>query len=316
MKKNPFKIFAVLVLFLLFSPINFAQLRVEKGIEDHIAQLDNQQIHYLKMGSGPKTLLLLHGWPESSLMWKEMMPKLLGNNEYTIITPDLRGINGSSIPSAEFDKATLAKDIHQLIEHLKLKNVIIIGHDIGGMVTYAYARLYPKEIIGFAILDVPLPGLGTWDQLMTTEHVWHFRLHHQKPLAEELVLGRQETYFRYFIRGHTADPNAIDDISIKSYAESYRPYASLNAGFEWYRAFNEDVSFNRSHKEKIDVPLLLVGAEYSMKQSLNITKESLKSVGITNIKTAVVDNSGHYIVEEKPKQTYQIIFDFISEIGQ
>lgn len=96
--------------------------------------------------------------------------KTLRYNEYTIITPDLRGINGSSIPTQEFDKATLAKDIHTLIEHLKLKNVIVIGHDIGGMVTYAYARLYPKEILGFAILDVPLPGLGSWDYLMTTDY--------------------------------------------------------------------------------------------------------------------------------------------------
>ncbi|SEP87833.1 alpha/beta fold hydrolase [Epilithonimonas lactis] len=304
------------MLLLFFSTTNFAQSSAEKDIEDHIAKLDDQQIHYLKLGSGPKTLVLLHGWPETSLMWKQMMPKLLGNNEYTIITPDLRGINGSSIPTAEFDKATLAKDVHKLIQYLKLKNVIIIGHDIGGMVTYAYARLYPKEILGFAILDVPLPGLGTWDQLMTTEHVWHFRLHDQKPLAEELVLGKQDIYFRYFIRGHSASPDAVADTSINSYANSYSTYASLNAGFEWYRAFGEDVSFNRSHKEKINVPLLLVGAEFSMKESLTITKDSLQSFGITNIRTAVVDKAGHYIVEEKAEETFKIISKFISEVAR
>jgi pimeloyl-ACP methyl ester carboxylesterase len=313
MNKDTFTILA-LVLLLLFFQNSTAQLKLENKIEDCTAHLDNQQIHYLKIGSGPKTLVLLHGWPESSFMWKKMMPKLLGNNQYTIVTPDLRGINGSSIPTQEFDKAALANDIHKLIKHLKLKNVIVIGHDIGGMVTYAYARLYPKEILGFAILDVPLPGLGSWDYLMTTEHVWHFRLHNQKPLAEQLVLGRQETYFRYFIHGHSANGMAIDDAAINSYASAYDSYASLNAGFEWYRSFGKDVSFNLSRNEKLDVPLLLVGAEFSMKESLSGMKESLKSAGVTHITTAVVSNSGHYIVEEKPEESYKILFDFISEI--
>ena len=182
------------------------------------------------------------------------------------------------------------------------------------MVTYAYARLYPNEVLGVAILDVPLPGLGSWDYLMKTEHVWHFRFHDQKPLAEDLVMGKQKNYFRYFIHSKSVNKLAIDDDAINAYAKAYKTKSSLSAGFEWYRAFPKDVTFNLAHKETLNVPVLLVGAEFSMKDALEGLKESLKTVALSNVETAVIMNSGHYIVEEKSEETSKIILDFVSKI--
>jgi pimeloyl-ACP methyl ester carboxylesterase len=313
MKNKILKGLLFLILLHLFIPQLRAQ-QEEGDIVENIAQIGDQHIHYLKMGSGSKTIVLLHGWPESSYMWKKMMPKLKNGNEFTIIAPDLSGVNGSSAPHGKFDKATLAHDIHKLIKHLELQNIMLIGHDIGGMVAYAYTRLYPTEILGTAILDVPLPGLGTWDNLMTTEHVWHFRFHDQKPLAENLIMGKQEQYFRYFIDGHSANRAAIDHDAIKAYSKAYSTHSSLNAGFEWYRTFPQDVLFNISHKEKIKTPILLVGAEYSMKDSLEDLKNSLSNLGINSIKTAVVMGSGHYLVEEELEETSKILLMFITDV--
>lgn len=312
MKIKTLNLLKVLYIFLLFSQMLFAQSNTQGKIEDKVAKFSDQQIHYLQSGSGSNTIILLHGWPESSFMWKETMFKLAGN--YTVIAPDLRGVNNSSVPKNEFDKASLAEDIHKLVNYLNLKNVIVVGHDIGGMVTYAYVRLYPNEILGAAILDVPLPGLGSWDYLMKTEHVWHFRFHDQKPLAEDLVMGKQKNYFRYFIDSKSVNKSAIDDDAINAYAKAYNTKSSLNAGFEWYRAFPKDVTFNLAHKESLNVPVLLVGAEFSMKDALDGLKESLKTVGLINIETAVIMNSGHFIVEEKPEETAKIILDFVSKV--
>jgi hypothetical protein len=88
MRKTLFKTFIVLALMHFSMHTINAQEMTKALIEDKIAMLDQQQIHYLKMGSGPKTIVLLHGWPESSHMWRETMPKLIGNNEYTVIAPD------------------------------------------------------------------------------------------------------------------------------------------------------------------------------------------------------------------------------------
>ncbi len=315
MKKSILNLSAVVVFQLLAIQSINSQTKGNNNISDKIANFDSQQIHYLQSGSGTNALVLLHGWPESSYMWKHIIPKLSKDKSLTIIAPDLRGINGSTTPDDKFDKASMAGDINKLVEHLNLDKVIVVGHDIGGMVAYAYARLYPKNIVGLGILDVPLPGLGTWDELIKTEHAWHFLFHNQKPLAENLVIGNQEEYFRFFMHGHSVNKKAIDNNVIEEHARAYTTRASLKAGFEWYRAFSDDALFNITHTAVIDFPVLLVGAQYSMESSLPEMRKSLELVGVNSITTATVAESGHYIVEEKPDETTKLIIDFITKVN-
>ena len=97
---------------------------------------------------------------------------------------------------------------------------MIAGHDIGGMVAYAYARLFPSTASGVAILDVPIPGLAPWDAIASSPHAWHFDFHAQVPLAEALVSNTQATYFRYFINRVGKHPAAISDEAVRTYARA------------------------------------------------------------------------------------------------
>lgn len=289
------------------------------GIVDRTVQVGARQVHYLRAGSGPTTIVLLHGWPQSSYEWRRVMPLLA--DRFTVVAPDLPGIGGSSgpaggasAPTAAFEKAALARDLHSFVATLGARRVVLAGHDVGGMVAYAYARLYPRELAGVAILDVPLPGVAPWDAIRASGHAWHFQFHEQHPLAETLVAGRQAAYFRYFINSNAANPSAIPDADVAAFARAYESPASLHAGFGFYRAFAADGQFNRAHAEPLDVPVLLAGADRSMGSGEAEMERGLRALGVRDIRVAVIPNSGHWIAEENPQATATVIAGFAAGV--
>ena len=100
------------------------------------------KLHYLTAGRGP-AVLLLHGYAETSRMWRPLIPKLAAN--HTVIAPDLPGIGDSDIPADGLDMSHAAVRIHQLIRSLGISKAAVVGHDIGLMVAYAYAAQFPGK---------------------------------------------------------------------------------------------------------------------------------------------------------------------------
>jgi len=133
--------------------------------------------------------LLLHGFPQDWYEFHQIMPRLA--KQFTVIAVDLRGVGGSAASADGYDAANMAKDIHQLAEQLHLERVYVAGHDIGGMVAYAFARLYPETIRGVMMLDAPLPGLGPWEEIKANPIAWHINFHQAPELPERLLAGRQ-----------------------------------------------------------------------------------------------------------------------------
>lgn len=262
------------------------------AITEQTANVGTRQSRYVRGGSGATTVVLLQGWPQSSHQWR-VMPLLAGG--FTGIAPDLPGIGGSTGPAggaaapvAAFEKAALARDIHAFGARLGPRRVLLIGHDIGGMVAYAYARLYPDELAGVTILDVPLPVIAPWDMVKEVLQGWHFGVNRQEPLAEVLVAGRQMAYLRYFIDSNAFDRSAIPDADVAAYAAAYRSPASLHAGFGFYCSFAADEAVNASHREPLDVPVLLAGADHSMGSGEAQLEQGLRALGLRNVRVAVI----------------------------
>src|SRR5437899_3811223 len=109
----------------------------DKAISSRTADVDGVQLHYLTAGQGPTVVILLHGYAETSRMWRPIIPQLA--ERFTVIAPDLPGIGGSSIPKIGIDMTTSARRIHALVRSLGVAQVRVVGHDIGLMVGYAYA---------------------------------------------------------------------------------------------------------------------------------------------------------------------------------
>jgi pimeloyl-ACP methyl ester carboxylesterase len=124
-----------------------------KGAE-RFAKVNGVRLRYLVGGQG-SPVVLLHGFAETSHMWRPIMPLLA--ERHTVVVPDLRGAGGSAKPPSGYDKKNMAVDIHELTATLNLDHVRIVGHDIGLMVAYAYAAQFPERTERVVLMDAFLP---------------------------------------------------------------------------------------------------------------------------------------------------------------
>ena len=136
------------------------------------------RLHYIEAGAGPRVVVLLHGYPQTSHAWRHVIPPLVDAG-FRVVAPDYRGAGHSSRPEGGYDKRTMAEDIHRLVrEHLQIEGPIaLVGHDIGLMVAYAYAQAYRDELSHLVLMEASIPGTSVFDAFLSNPSVWHFSFH-------------------------------------------------------------------------------------------------------------------------------------------
>lgn len=262
-------------------------------------------LHVRIGGHGP-AVLLLHGFGETGDMWAPLAAKLMATR--TIIAPDLRGMGYSARPATGYDKKTQALDIAGMLDALKIERADLVTHDIGNMVGYALAALYPQRISRFVIMDAPLPGIGPWEEITRSHALWHFSFH--GPDAERLVAGRERIYLDRFWNEFSADPAKFDEETRQHYARIYALPGAIHAGMEQFKAFDQDAEDNKAllGNGKLPMPVLAVGGEKSFGATMAVVMRSAAD----NVAEAVVPNSGHWLMEENPAATIALIIDFLA----
>jgi len=297
----------IAVVFAAFLLPAFAHAKAGDAIGSHTAKVNGVEIHYLAAGAGDKTpVILLHGYAETGHMWLPLIPKI--DDGRPVIAPDLRGIGGSSKPDSGYDKKTAAQDIHALAQSLGFKKVIIVGHDIGLMVAYAYAAQYPDDVERIALMDAFLPGVGDTSGIFLLRDKWHFNFFGETPL--KLVAGRERIYFEHFWNDFAADPkHSIPEKDREFYTKEYAQPGGMRAGFEYFRAFDQDgKDFAAFSQKKLTMPMLVLSGEKSGGDFL-INQGKLVD---TNVKGVIIKGSGHWIMEEAPDQTIPALVAFIN----
>jgi pimeloyl-ACP methyl ester carboxylesterase len=187
--------------------------------------------------------------------------------------------------------------------------VSIVGHDIGLMVAYAYAAQFPQGTERVVLMDAFLPGIGNWKDVWLLRDLWHFHFHGEVPLA--LVKGRERTYFEHFWNDFAADPKqSIPEAARRIYASAYAQPGAMRAGFEYFKAFSQDANdFGQFSKTKLSTPVLVLTGE---KASGNVLIEQARLVA-TDVQGVVVPGSGHWLMEEAPRQVIPQIVAFINQ---
>jgi pimeloyl-ACP methyl ester carboxylesterase len=228
--------------------------------------------------------------------------------KFTVVAVDLRGVGGSSATPGGYESANMAEDIRQLTEQLKLEQVYVVGHDIGGMVAYAFARLYPQATRGAMILDVPLPGIEPWEESVAGPEFWHIPFHQTPNLPEQLLAGRQAVYFRSMLHS-----DQFSDSDVAHFAASYAEPDHLRAGLELYRAFPANGVFNASQRSAIDVPLVwAAGAKSFFGKIGSRLAQDLRAHGCRNVKTEIIKDSGHEVMIDQPEIVVELIERYAS----
>jgi len=269
------------------------------------AQVNGTILHYVRGGVG-SAVILLHGFPEDWYEYHRVMPLLA--KQFTVVAIDLRGIGGSVETAGGYDAANMAEDVHQLVEHLHLEDVYVVGHDIGGMVAYAFARRYTDTCRGVMLLDAPLPGLGPWDAVKTNPIIWHIDFQQTPDLPEQLIAGREAIYFRHFL-----DNSTFSDADVARYAQAYAAPEHLHAALEIYRAFPANEKYNTAQQNLISVPLVLAPGEHSPFAKLMPSfAQALRAHGCAKVKIEVIQNSVHYVADEQPEVVAELIERYAS----
>ena len=215
-------------------------------ISSRTADLEGVKFHYLTAGQGP-AVILLHGYAETSLMWKPIIPALA--ERFTLIAPDLPGIGGSSIPADGLDMTTAAVRIHALAASLGIHSAEVVGHDIGLMVAYAYAAVFPAEVKKLVLMDAFLPGVEGWESVYNNPGIWHFRFN--GPTPEALVEGRERIYFEHFWNNFAADKTrSIPETARELYAAAYARTGRMRAGWAYFVSFHGRQRLQRFRKNE------------------------------------------------------------------
>jgi haloacetate dehalogenase len=264
-------------------------------------------------GSGPP-LLLLHGHPQTHVMWHKVAPRLA--REFTVVAPDLRGYGESSKPPTTEDhepysKRAMARDAVALMRHFGFERFDVAGHDRGGRVAYRLALDHPERVRRLATLDI----IPTGEHFRRTDMkfalgYWHwFFLAQPHPFPENVIGANPDAFFSGRPnRANVHDPEALDD-----YLRCYRNPQTIHAACEDYRAAaTYDFALDEADrgKKKIAAPLLALwasrGALPAWYDVLAIWRD-----WADDVRGHAID-AGHFIPEEAPDATYDALRGFFA----
>jgi pimeloyl-ACP methyl ester carboxylesterase len=276
----------------------------DKHIVSRDAEVDGVKLHYMTAGHGTP-LILLHGYAETSLMWKPIIPLLA--ERFTVIAPDLPGIGDSAIPADGLDMKTAAVRMHALARSLGVQQAEVVGHDIGLMVAYAYAAQFPSEVTKLVVLDAFLPGVGDWEAVYNSPFLWHFRFNGTTP--EALVEGRERIYFEHFWNDFAADKtHSLPEADRKAYTAAYSRPGRMHAGWAYFVSFQQAAKdFAQLSQTKLTMPVLVIGGEKSLGDALAKQMNLVAS----NVTVVVLKGTGHWVLEERPKETTEALTKFL-----
>lgn len=282
------------------------------------------RIHYVETypshGKQEKgTVLLIHGFPETSYQFRHAMVPL-AQAGYHVIAPDKLGHGFSSKPVGStdqqepFTKKSLANDLHKLVtKHMGIKDKVhVVGHDIGGMVAHAYVCQFPDDVASVIWGECPLPGSTLYESEKHSRALWHFDFQSHNPdIAVALVQGKERIYLKHFYDRLTQNQAAFTPEVVDFYVMQFSQPDALRCAFLTYRAFEIDAEHNRKwrqEKSKVKVKNMVL----SGKESFHAPHaESMAKEFYENVNVGLVSDSGHYLAEENPESFVREVLRFI-----
>jgi haloacetate dehalogenase len=283
------------------------------GFEQRRVAASGATIDLVTGGSGPP-LLLLHGYPQTHVLWRKQAPRLA--EQFTLVIPDLRGYGDSSKPPAGIDfgaysKRALAQDQVETMAALGFERFRVAGHDRGARVTHRLLRDHPERIERAALLDIvpTLYRFETIDQKAATGSYHWFFLIQPAPFPERLIGAECEYYLRHSL-GLDRNPAALEPDVFAEYLRCFSNPGTIRATCDEYRAgASIDLVHDRADRGvKVTMPLLVLWGERSGQGSgydvLAVWREHAENVAGQAI------TSGHFLPEEAPDETYRALRDF------
>lgn len=287
------------------------------GFKNQYADVNGTQLHYVDGGSGP-VLVCLPGWPQTWYSYKGIAIDLA--KHFRVIVVDIRGMGSSATPQDGYDKRTMANDVHELIKHLGLQEVYLLGHDIGGMVAMSLAFNYPQAVNKLILADglhpnegmmqMPLmPAAGTFGDKIDTQrpYTWWMSFNQVKHLPEKLLEGRFRYLLDWLFHYVMVDDTKMPDFEREVYANVYNQPERIRASNAWYQTFAQDIEDSKSY-QPLTMPVLGIASNVSY----GFYRFALPQVAEQHELVHLAD-TGHYMFEENPREVTEAIIQYLQE---
>ena len=287
------------------------------GFELRQAQVNGVRISYAIGGDGP-AMLLLHGHPQTHIVWRKVAPRLVKAG-YTVIAPDLRGYGDSEAPPSDpthapYSKREMARDQVALLDHLGHDSAIVIGHDRGGRVAHRMALDHPDRVSRIVVLDIaPTATMyARTDKEFATRYFWWFFLIQPFDLPERMIGADPEYFLRRHIDGQVKTPGAVDDAAFAEYLRCYDNPDTIHAICEDYRAAASiDLDHDAADADfRITAPLLALWGQKGVVGDLYDVVATW--VEKANTVTGKALPCGHAIPEEVPELLVDDVLGFLN----
>ncbi|MFE2182379.1 alpha/beta fold hydrolase [Streptomyces sp. NPDC059455] len=281
-------------------------------LQHRMVWADDLRFHIVEAGEGP-TIVLVAGFPQSCYAWRRLMPLLA--DRFHVIAVDLPGQGDSDKPVDGYDTLTTGKRLRSLLKVLGEDWYVLVGHDIGAWVGYAYAHQFAADLRGVVLLDGNIPGVTLRPTITLGPdnwRNWHFLFNPIPDLPEALLQGRERILIEWFFSRKTANwMSTFSKADIDEYERVYQAPGGLRGMLGYYRAVLEDIEQNTPlMRRKIGVPVLALGGEVGSAPDLY---ESMRPLG-HDVRGGVIVGSGHYIPEEEPEALAREISDFVNDL--
>lgn len=287
-----------------------------KGFQEIRIHTGGVEIH-VKYGGSGKPILLLHGYPQTHMMWYQLAPRLVEQN-YTVVIPDLRGYGDSEKPvgledHSNYSKRIMAEDQVRVMEALGFDKFDLVGHDRGARVAHRLVLDYPERVTSCTMMDI----LPTYDMYQATDmefakgyYHWFFLIQ-PVGIPERLIGSDPGFYLRSLLDAWSRNKACFEEGMVEEYIRAFSLPNGVHATCEDYRAAAtiDLVHDMKDREKKIEVPLLvlwggkgLVGKLYDV---LGVWREHA-----TNVVGKPLP-CGHFLPEEAPEETYEALIKFL-----
>ena len=211
-------------------------------MDSNTASIGDMNMFYLSEGSGPEAVILIHGFAETSHVWKRVIPALAG--KFRVIAPDLPGFGDSDIPKDGLDMTAASVRIHKLVKSLGIQKARVVGHDFGVMVGYAYAAQFPTETEKLVLMEAPLPGIAGFERLtMDLLGIFDLLVQLLRSLWKE---GSEYTLSIFGMISPLTVHVSIAEEDRKIYTEKYSRPGRMHAAWQYYAGFLQPAKSSQS----------------------------------------------------------------------
>ncbi|MBV8819328.1 MAG: alpha/beta hydrolase [Acidobacteriaceae bacterium] len=293
--------------------------------EDHYAEVNGVRLHYVSAGKGP-LILFLHGFPEFWYEWKNQLAEF--GKDHLAVAPDMRGYNLSAKPEDvdQYEVRFLIEDVRALAEHLGYKKFVLVGHDWGGAVAWAYAMAHPDTLEKLVIVNAPHPGVFSRLLVMdpAQQKASQYMLMFRSPQAEQMLSANNYAALVNAVLGEGLKNGVFTEADKEAYIAAWSQPGALTGGLNYYRAakvgppspnaqapgqgnFGVDVS-----RMVVNVPTLVIWGEKDT-ALLTGNLDGLEQY-VPQLTVKRIPDGTHWVIHEKPAEVDGYIREFLAGV--